>query len=170
MEHFKNIYYTIKRFFRNLKRSIAFAIIGWNNYDWDYGYLYELILFKLERMQSELINGIAEHDKATLQSLRICIKLLKKLKFRDYTHFTDLHYSKWGQPELVFHKIKKDGIANPHVGSILELKYEKAITEEQKEQQKKEFLEAYRKDNEQEMRDIRLLFDIMKKYNKAWWG
>lgn len=157
------IYNSIKQFFRNLSRALVFAKIGWSNYDYDYAYLLDLMRFKLERMEKEILNGYGEPDKKTNQSIRICIKLLKKIAHRDYHYFIDLHYTKWGQPELEHLESDEKGY------SRVSIKHEKAITENDKELQTKEFLEAYAKDQKQEERDTRLLFAIMAKYHKRWW-
>lgn len=158
-----NIIYKIQKFFTKLKRVWDFAVIGWGNYDWDHGYLYELILFKLKRMDYALKNGVAIHEKPTLQSLRICIKLLEKINKPDsYHYFTDLHDAKWGVAVMT------PGRKTKH-GTIITFERAKVITEEDKEIETREFLEAYRKDEEQETRDIKLLFDIMAKYSRAWW-
>jgi len=165
IDYFENIYYSIKRFFTSIKRSYDFAKIGWSNYDYDYAYLLDLMRFKLERMEKEILNGYAEPDKKTNQSIRICIKLLKKIAHRDYHYFTELHYSKWGNPELI-----SSNHSNSEWVYGLTIEHKNAVTDEQKEQQRKEFLEAYQKDAQQEERDIRLLFAIMAKYHRRWWN
>lgn len=154
---------SIRGFLKNLKRAWDFAVIGWSNYDFDYGYLFKLMHFKLKRMENAILNGHAEPDKKTNQSIRICIKLLNKLAFKDYQHFTELHYTKWGQPEFIFSE------TDSRLLSQFEIKHKNIITEQDKEQERQEFLEAYKKDEEQERRDVRLLFSIMEKYHKRWW-
>lgn len=159
----------IRAFIRKVKRAFDFAVHGWNSYDWDYGYLLELIEFKLCRMQKEIQNGHHVPDKATDQSIRICIKLLKKINGRDYHYFADLHDQKWGESEWVWHKTDENGQEIPNGASRLEIKRPKAVTPEEKEQERKEALEAYRKDDAQRERDVRWLFNIMAKYHQNWW-
>lgn len=162
-DFFGNIYYLVRGFFRSVKRSYDYAKFGWNNHDYDYGYLLELMHFKLKRLENAILNGYAERNKQTNQSIRICIKLLKKLAFKDYGYFTELHYKKWGEPEMVYSESDSKGLVRA------EIKYKNVITDEDKKQQTQEFLEAYKKDEEQEQRDVRLLFSIMAKYHKRWW-
>lgn len=162
-DFFGNIYYSVRGFFRSVKRSYDYAKFGWNNHDYDYGYLLQLMHFKLKRIENTIQNGYAEPDKKTNQSIRICIKLLKKLAFKDYDHFTELHYTKWGQPEFVFDNPDSNGLSN------LEIKHKNAISHEDRQLQRQELLEACRKDEEQEQRDVKLLFSIMAKYHKRWW-
>jgi len=152
----------MKQFLKNLKRAWDYAVIGWSNHDWDNGYLYELMLFKLKRMQVELINGVAIHDKTTLQSLRICIKLLERILKGDYNYNSNQHDAKWGAVEF---NTKQD--PNSNWSELIITR--KNVTEETAEQERLEFLEACNKDYKSEQRDIRLLHDIMKKYSKTWW-
>lgn len=153
----------IRNIFRSIKRSYEYAKFGWSNEDYDYNYLLKLIEFKLIRLQDCISNGHHIPDKATDQSIRICIKLLKKLAFKDSSYFTNLHYTKWGQPELLISEPDAKGLCG------VEIKHKNVITDEDKEKQTQEFLEAYKKDEEQELRDVRLLFSIMAKYHKRWW-
>ena len=62
VERLQDLYRSIKRFFQAIKRSYDFAKIGWGNYDWDHGYLFELMLFKLQRIEISLKNGLAEQS------------------------------------------------------------------------------------------------------------
>jgi hypothetical protein len=160
---------SLRAFLRKVKRALAFAVHGWNSYDWDYGYLLDLIEFKLKRMQKEIKNGHHVPDKATDQSIRICIKLLKKINRRDYHYFAGLHDQKWGESEWVFHKTDENGQEISNGGSRLEIVRPKAVTPEEKEQERTEALVAYRMDDAQRERDVRWLFNIMAKYHQCWW-
>jgi len=44
--------YKVKKFFQKIKRVFQFIPIAWNDEDWDYDYLLELIKFKCEKMRS----------------------------------------------------------------------------------------------------------------------
>jgi hypothetical protein len=160
---------TIRSFLRKVKRSFDFAVHGWNSYDWDYGYLLELIEFKLKRMKKEIDNGHHVPDKTTNQSLRICIKLLKKINFRDYHYFMDLHNKKWGDCEWVWHRTDEEGKEIPNGASRVEFKRPNAVTEEEKAKEREEFRIAYKLDDAQRERDVRWLFNIMAKYHQCWW-
>lgn len=162
-EFAQDVVSTIKSFFRAVKRSYDFAKIGWSNYDWDYNYLLELMSFKLKRIEKAILNGNAELDKTTVQSIRICIKLLKKLSFEDYHYFTNIHYEKWGFPNWEYGETDSNGL------SSVQIIHKNIKTEADKDQARKELVEAYQKDLAQEQRDSRLLFAIMAKYHKTWW-
>lgn len=159
----------IRSFIRKLKRAAAYAIQGYNSYDWDYSYLFKLIEFKIKRIELEIINGHAIPDKQTLQSLRLCLKLLKRINNSEYHYFLDIHNAKWGESEWVFHRKEEDGTEIPNGCSRLEIIKRNANTPEEKAQEREEFQIAFRLDDAQEARDKRLLFRIMEKYHQLWW-
>lgn len=154
---------SVRRVFTSIKRTYDYAKFGWSNEDYDHNYLLKHIEFKLSRLQHVILTGYHVPDKATNQSIRICVKLLKKLSFKDYHYFVDLHYAKWGQPKLKF--IDSDTLGC----STMEIEHENAKTDAEKEMQRQEFSEAYKKDDRQRQRDLRLLFNIMSKYIDMWW-
>jgi len=148
----------------SIKRSYDYAKFGWSNEDYDHNYLLKHIEFKLKRLQHAIVNGYHVPHKQTDQSIRICLKLLNKLAFKDYSYFIDQHYAKWGQPEIKFiSESDKPGY------SRMEFEHEKARTDDEKEQQRIEFSEAYKRDDKQRKRDLKLLFNIMSKYIDMWW-
>lgn len=157
------MYNKIKFFFKSLKRAYDFAIIGWNNRDYDYAYLYKLILIKLIRIEKELKNGFCEHDKSTLQSLRICIKLLNNITEDSYDHNINLHDSKWGDLIVSYKDSDIKGFRT------MEFNRPNAVTEQDKELQTKELRLALEKDDAQKTKHINLLFSIMAKYSRTWW-
>jgi len=145
----------MKRILRKLQRAISYAIFGYNNEDYDYSFIYELLEYKLKRTERALINGISEHDKSTLQSLRIALRLLNRINKKEYTYFLDQHDEKWGKPILSVGPIQV--IERPNV-----MAYDRT-------QERAELIEAMTKDDAQEIRDITLLHNIMAKYSRAWW-
>ena len=50
--------YTIKKYLGKIARSFEFMKMGWNNEDWDYDYLLDLIEYKAKRIAKH----ISEHD------------------------------------------------------------------------------------------------------------
>ena len=154
--------YNTSAFFKKLKRASDFAIFGWSNFDFDSGYLYRLMLFKIQRIEKALKNGYAEHDKQTLQSIRICVKLLKKITAEDYNYFAETHLRKWGM-------IETDGDASNFSINCSINARRNSFSPEEKKQEIKEFLEAFEKDEAQHQGDINLLFAIMAKHSRSWW-
>lgn len=153
----------MRRLWQKIKRAYDYAVFGWSNYDWDYGYMYELLQFKLERMEAALKGGVAIQSKESMKSLRVCIKLLKRINRDSYNYNTELHYKKWGEPKISF----LSEIGSDYSKFVVE--HENVKTPEDKVQEHAEIKEAIRKDVAQENRDKRLLFRIMEKYSNLWW-
>lgn len=155
-------FWPVVRIYRKVARSLAFAKIGWGNYDWDHGYLLELMVFKMKRMQKACFEeGHHYPDKHSEQSLRLCIKLGEKLLKEDYFYFSGLHNEKWGEIEFIT-KTDKEGRSYTGMGRL-------GIAEKDEEQERKESIEAYRKDDALKTRDARWFYGIMQKYQEAWW-
>lgn len=156
-------FWPILRFYRKIRRSLAWARFGWNNYDWDHAYLLEVIVFKLKRMQIAIFDeGHHIPDKHSQQSLRLCIKLGTKLIKSDYFYYTGLHNAKWGELEFIEKTDKTTGRKFTGMGRS-------GVPKEKEEEERREFLEACRKDDSLKARDTRWFFGIMAKYNEYWW-
>lgn len=159
-------FYSIRRFFKNVRRSLDYAVLGWGNYDWDYNFLLHTLRFKLDRMQKFLTgpNAIATHSSTALKSIRIAAKLAKKLDEDDYSFFGDQHRKKW-QAVKVFEDVepseqeRRAGIA----------KITRAINTPETATERKEFIRAADKDENIRKRDARWLFSIMEKHYTSWW-
>jgi hypothetical protein len=113
-------------------------------------------------------NGYAVPEKTKNQSIRVAIKLADRITSHDYHYFYDLHNQKWGEPIMRFIPIPEEESIIPRC-SRMEIEHPNAKTEEEKAQERKEFREAYEKDELIKKRDRRWFFDIMKKYHEWWW-
>lgn len=155
-------FWPIVRIYRKVARSLAFAKLGWNNYDWDHAYLLQLMIFKMKRMQKACFEeGHHIPEKLPQQSLRLCIKLGEKLLKDDYFYFTGLHNEKWGELEFI-EKTNESGRKYTGIGRP-------GVPKEKEEQERLEFMEAYKKDDSVKARDTRWFFGIMAKYQESWW-
>lgn len=156
------LFWPIVRIYRKVARSLAFAKLGWNNYDWDHAYLLTLMVFKMKRMQKACFEeGHHIPEKLPQQSLRLCIKLGEKLLKDDYFYFTGLHNEKWGELEFI-EKTDESGRKYTGMGRS-------GVPKEKEEQERLEFMEAYKKDDSVKARDTRWFFGIMAKYQESWW-
>lgn len=155
-------FWPIVQIYRKVARSLAFAKLGWNNYDWDHAYLLQLMIFKMKRMQKACFEeGHHIPEKLPQQSLRLCIKLGEKLLKDDYFYFTGLHNEKWGELEFI-EKTNESGRKYTGIGRP-------GVPKEKEEQERLEFTEAYKKDDSVKARDTRWFFGIMAKYQESWW-
>jgi hypothetical protein len=158
----KDWFWPIVRIYRQIGRSLAWARFAWNNYDWDNAYLYDVMIFKMKRMEYALLNGVAEPYREKMKSLKLAIKLAEKLRNEDYHHFTGLHGEKWGELEFVKKVDEKTG--REYTGME-----RSGITPETKEQERSEFMEACRLDDSIKIRDTRWFYGILAKYQDYWW-
>lgn len=158
--------YITRIFPERLGRSISYFVKGWHNYDFDNHYVNELVLFKLRRLR-HCFERYGHHSPdcpnypPKVKSLNLAIKLLERICEANYHRFLDLHDKKWGETEF---KFVSEG--NHY---IMETKVEKADTPELKQQEQNERMEAYKKDERMEARDLRIAYAIIGKYQKYWW-
>ena len=75
----------VRRAYRKVKhwltQSVAYSIFIWknDNYDWDYGYLINLMRFKLSRMAKTIEeNGIIEANHRVAKQIRYAIYLMDR--------------------------------------------------------------------------------------------
>lgn len=172
-------YSNIKNYIINIlvkiRRSYNFAKIGWSNGDFDNGYLNELILFKLERMlyffehkgyhSTECINY-----KPKMKSLKLAIKLLKKINKDHYLMFSNLHDKKWGEQVVTYVPHLYDNSNKKNIKTYkMEFTVENADTPEKQKIERQERLDAYRADDRLKQKDVKRVFNIIAKYSEYWW-
>ena len=72
-----NISYSIKKFFRSLKRSCKYFKIMWSNHPWDYSYLLRLEREKLKDMYKYFSNAnIIEDEWIRARDCKLAVALL----------------------------------------------------------------------------------------------
>lgn len=163
----------IRQYYRKICRSLAFARIGWDNFDFDYRPLVELELFKLKRML-HLFENSGYHSeecpnyKPKMKSIRLAIKLGERWLNHDYCKFHDLHEKKWGKLQTnLDNPLPEDYTPE---GNLRWRSWRNgAKTEEEKRQEHLEFFEAVRKDDRLEERDIKNFYKILAKYSRYYW-
>jgi hypothetical protein len=162
--------FRVRKFFRSLARSIAYARFGWGNHDWDHGFFISMLHFKLQRMHKCLSTDThTKQDKPTIQSLRLAVRLAKKLDDYEYHYFMDQHDKKWGPAEMELTPAPPvEGL--PSGGSVCEFKRPKATSARKKAQERREFKKAVLQDEEMRARDARWLFAIIETYYQHWWN
>lgn len=170
-----NVYYPISGLFRRLKercgRSLAWAKFTYLNYDFDSAYVFEVMEFKLKRLQNCLKNGHAVQQKADMDALKELIKICKRLRnYDDYDDkYHDEHDKKWGKmPRWGSEPVKNEK------GEITSYKMifkdrPKVKTKKQKEQERKEFLEIGEKGHQDFCKDIDRMAEILKNHARNWW-
>jgi len=138
----------IKSGFKNL--FIWFPII-WQDRNWDYWFLFRIILFKLKLMEKSLEEGQIS------KKLHICILLLQRLIDDDYeTKLFDLHEKKWGKAKFT-------------TQPVLSVTFEKVITEEDKKQELKELRKLITHAKYLRQQDLEYFCKLFKKHVFTWW-
>lgn len=159
----------LRSHFNRFCRACAFFKIGYNNFDWDCGYVHQLMLFKLKRLRKGLHEGYAIHEEKHIKALDLCIKLLDLNINGPNDKFMRLHDEKWGPLDWKFEKIEgtENEPGGPHSRSIFSRS--NAITEEQKEQERKEMIIAYNIDERRQERFLQTAYKILMKYHRYFW-
>ena len=90
--------YKIKRFFKKIVRVLEFIKLGWQDEDWDFDYMLELIKFKCEKMRKYLTSSSILHDSYKRE---IRIGLNKTLYYIDcYRDPHILYEAKYGEEPI----------------------------------------------------------------------
>jgi len=152
------------KLFRNVKfgifNLIKWFLIVWNDRDWDYYYLCEILRKKLISMENYYKN-YGMHTKAEEDSKKIkeCVMLLNRIIADDYfVNAYKHHDKKWGESKI-----------NVNENGYLDITYNNVKTEDDEEIRKVEFKNCMEKENYLMKQDIDYLFDIMKKNLRKWW-
>lgn len=168
MKLLKFLPHRISRLTEKLSRSAEFAKIGLENHDWDFGYVWKLLAFKLKRLHHGLETGCAIHEKEYMDALLETIAICERQAAERYeTKYIELHDIKWGETQDSFTPNYDEN------GKVLshrwEFSKEKANTPELVEQERQEFLKCFELAEKDEEADFERFVAILRKYRKAWW-
>jgi len=154
----RNIRYGIRNLF-------AWLPLIWRDRDWDHGFLFEMLEFKLKRMEKCLRNGIHLYADQTADKVKLCTQLLERINKDEYHEMVFRnHDKKWGRGEITFTDCEdREGMSELHI------RYPNVKTEEDLEQQRKEYRALMKRPDELMQQDIDLLFETMRKHIREWW-
>lgn len=152
------VFLNIKVFLSKFKRSCRWFKRMWNNYDFDYTYLIQTIVWKMEDMLYQLDvkdSGFIDlrhqdccndnvYGGDMLKSLEECIEIGNRLIEDEYVTFPDVVEDWFAEHSLIDEEMPED-LRNLFIGA-----YEDA--EKRKEEDNEKF------------------FDIMKKHHWGWWS
>jgi len=156
------MFHAVRRFWKNLCRSVAYARFGWSNHDWDHTYFYAFLRFKLERMQKAFENDWTVSKERT-KSVRVAAKLAKRLETDYYCRASNAHDKKWGELEM--------DLGPPNEHKMRQAIFSrKNVTKRTEKRERLEFMAATYADQHAMERDIRWLTGIINKYVQHWWS
>lgn len=162
------IFYHIRRYYEKFSRVYAFARLGWDNYDFDSGYLYDVMIFKMKRLHAGLLTGYAIQEDEDMAALLEAIAICERLKDENHDDkYLDVHNEKWGAPEFDFGEklTNADGSLTWRSSCISR----KNVTVANEELERVEYLECLNKAEADRLKDIDRLAEIFKKHLPKWW-
>lgn len=149
-----------------IKNIIRWLPVIWNDVDWDTYYFYVILRTKLSHME-EYIRKEGHHigNEKDADDIKIAINTIDRLIEDTYLeNALKWHKEKWGNVEMMFIPILEDKRC-----SRVEFVYDKAKTEEEKEQARKEFKIAAEHSEYMIRQDLRFLFGFLRKKIRHWW-
>lgn len=161
--HYRDIIHGVKNLFRWFKTI-------YNDRDWDYIYTLEILIKKLENQANYLQkNGILENSDEISNEIRYTINLLNKFIKDEYAENALIpHYEKWGNQKIIW--IKDEQLSHDDfVLHSMNLEYEKTLTEQEKEQEREEFVAIIHKADAERQEDLKKAFTFMAEHIERWW-
>lgn len=145
-------YWPVKQFARKVIKIVQYIPILWNDYDWDYSYIYVLLKYKLERTYKAIDYGyeLPKSKNKRLKSLKRCIVLLENLIKDDYCK----------QELNVYHKNNKTNWIKEKDGSLVS----------PPNKNWKELTRLVKKQDLLRKSDTKELFDLMAQNTRSWWS
>jgi hypothetical protein len=153
----------IKEFWWNITNIIRWIPILWNNFDWDYAFLLDVMEYKLQRLYDG-INHYQNHlyYKRDLFWINISINLINKIKNDYYSNeMHDYHITDWDILEPVNEKDNLDEYFR--LNNNL---YNKIIKEQPNRDR---FGIAVSMASEKHNKAKNLLFKILNEHIEEWW-
>lgn len=154
------LWYGPRNFIKNI---YIFREILWSDRWFDYYYFLNMIRVKLEHdAKMHRKYGICVNNFETADQMEYCIKILKKVIDDDYDlEHLKSHDEKWGEYSWSFTKANN--------GSILNMKRPNVKTDEDAEQESKEFVKHVNNAAAEKEGDINHLFETIAKNLQSWW-
>jgi len=147
----------MRRFFNNLRRSCRWFKRMWNNYDFDDGYLIEVIVWKMKDMLYQL--DVLDSDIVDLRNQEHC---------KDNGYGGDLLKSLEECIEIGERLIADDYIIYPEI--VEKWKTEHKWSDDMPDDIRKLLMDSYEDAERRKTEDNEKFFDVMKKYHWGWWS
>lgn len=173
------------RFIKKVKRVIDWLPVIWGTREYDYGYLYRIMLKQLERMEEFFSSEDPLSVEATnvAEEIREAIRLLKRQRDTSPIYEEELKdfHEKWGETIMIFDDNVPDYLEEEYeegtvfdregkvMGSPLMFTYEKVDNIEDWEKAFIASSKAYRKAREKEEKEHRELWEFFRDRIKFWW-
>lgn len=163
----ETFFYPVESFYHTyterIKRSYAFAKMGWLNYDFDSAFLYEVMIFKMKRIHKTLKNGHAIQEKENMDALKEAIKICERLYNGRYE---DKYYK---EIDKKFGKIKSECIPSENGLTEWKMSRTKVKTKKQREKEREALRQLIINSDKDRRADIDRLAEILKNHEPSWW-
>ena len=151
----------MRQIWYGIKNIIAWFPIIWRDRDWDSWYIYEMLNFKLKRMEKNIRTyGYAVESEAIADQIKEVSDGLERLVEDDYC--ADLHSAicrRWGELEII--DSDKEGYST--------IKAAKVKTEEEEIAYTADVRACMKAEEEAINKDLSLVFDGMRDNIRSWW-
>ena len=168
-ESYKDIKYSIRRFFRKIKNVFRWLPTIWKDEDYDYHFITEILIKKLEHTRDFFLSDrthiadaekVAEEIQEAIDRLHMTCDSWEFYEQQAHEIITE----KWGESK--FNWIP----TNDGTGSCyLEIEHDNVKTPEDKEQYSKEFREAMKTARKEYMKDKKDAYKFIAKNIDKWW-
>lgn len=165
----RDVRYAIRKPFWKLKLTWDwYHNVLHRDFDWDHSYLWRAMRYKMQRMLVALTDDAHLYQEPErIKALKECIRLLTRLTDKDHESYFEPAYKphdkKWGRLKT-WSEPTEDGKAYYWRSSR-----PKAKTKRQKEQERKEYLECHKKEDELRNADRKRLYELMYENELYWW-
>ena len=169
------VWWPVSSFYRRIKermkRSYDYARFGWLNYDFDMSCAWDLLEFKLKRLHSCLESGCAVQEPEDMAALKELIKIVRRLGRDCYDDkYLRQHDRKWGRIESRTTPNYNDkGNIVTYTWHSWRKNCPENAPEEVKKQERNEFRTCYEKGEEDRIKDIKRMGEILVKHGQKFW-
>ena len=150
-------------FFERVVRTIRWIPAVWRDCDWEPSCFFELLEFKLNGMKRVMGEGSGMYDYKKAADIEYALKILRRINSDPYIDIAYMfHDKKWGEAEMRFERVDD---------KFSQIFFDRAnvITEEDAEQQTREFLQCAEREDYLEQQDIDILFRHIARHIRGWW-
>ena len=176
--HWFKIRHRFQRFVTSLTRipqrliHIAeYLPLLWHDRHWDYRFIFDLLDFKLRKMEDTLRNSnINEDSEDVCKSIRTCRNLLSRSQDENWHILIQKRRleEKWEGPPIFWQPSKLFDYP-PKTRMTVIIAPKKALVEGRLEEFRKEYRQAAIKAEKKRKRDLKIALKIFQKYHETWW-
>jgi hypothetical protein len=164
------IFRKIRRFVDNVNSLLHWIPIIWKNHEWDYSYLLELLVYKLDKMEVYFaLEGMSTCSYISANQIAEVKRLLKRVKEDNYREEVEneFHFEeKYGELAMDFGEKDENDCRRAMFSFV---KDGEKISNELKEEADKVYLEMMKIADKRRKKECEKAFKIISKAIFNWW-